>query len=337
MQTILRRAAAAALVLAVSACAGGGGTQVGMPTPGPGPAVPDATARAAAQGALLAEQGATLLVTASGGPSYSTVRRAAAVRTTQANVVCNGGYSEQDTPNGQTVHIAISLYFDTQCTSLRQTASLDRTFGIDTGNLTGTIVSSDGSGHVTATQTLDEFSFASGGGFVRRSTTDAAGTSTTPFGRAVLFCTASAPQCTLVAVTDGPSFETGVVLGANTVPQTVAPGTSVTLAFTGSLSTAAPGTMTIAQTNFNPPSLQGGTPLATLTGSLTIAPGLNGPAAFSLSLDAGSTHVDASFASGTTTFTVSGGATATVNANGDGTIRYASGATERILDYRIAG
>jgi hypothetical protein len=349
MSMIVRCAAASALVLVLAACSGGDhpsftGRPPTLPNPTAAPTavpfVPDSTARAAAQGALLAQQAAAIVIAPAGGPSIMTARRAAAVRSTRSNVTCSSGYSEQDTPGSQSTHAAISLYYDAQCSALRQTQALDSAFGVDTGNVTGTIASYDAAGHVTATQALGEFFFASGGGFVTRKTTDAAGTSTTPFAQTTLFCALSGPQCTVAAVVNGPSFSTGAVLSANVPVQRVPPGSSVTIPFTGSLSTATtPGAIAIVQAPLAAPTLSGGTPLGTIAGNLTITPAAAGPAAFSLTLDAGSLHAVASLANGTTTLTITGAttATATVNANGDGTIRYASGATENILDFRIAG
>ena len=257
-----------------------------------------------------------------------------------ASGACNGGSSEVDTPgsNGN-VHQVVSLYFDAACSSLRQTATFDRSLGVDTSSSIGTIVSYDVAGHVTAEETVNDSTSASGGGFATRQWTDAAAASAPPYGHATLFCAQFGATCTLAAVTDGPSFETGVVVNATLPSVAPAAGSSVTVPLTGSLSTAAPGTITIAQSALTAPTLTGVTPFASLTGSLTIAPGNDGPVAFSLSLDAGEVgaHVAGAYSSGTTTFAVTGGTTMTVNANGDGTIHYGSGASGNVFDYCITG
>lgn len=273
-----------------------------------------------------------------GDPTLFDRQRRPAVRIPSASSACSGGSSEVDTPGSNgSVHQVVSLYFDAACSSLRQTATFDRSLSVDTSSSIGTIVSYDVAGHVTAVETVNDSTFASGGGFATRQWTDAAAASAPPFGHATLFCAQTGATCTLAAVTDGPSFETGVVLNAKLPSVAPTAGSTITVPFTGSLSTAAPGTIAIAQAAFAPPTLTGATPLASLAGSLTIAPGNDGPVAFSLSLDSAGVHVAGTYSSGTTAFAVTGGTTATVNANGDGTIRYANGASENVFDFRITG
>ncbi len=340
--TMRSKAGAMTVVLALCACGGGGSSQ-GPTTPLPTPAVTagplsDGTTRAVVQAALLAQQAAIVLVVPSGAPTLFARRRRPMALSPRAVPACSGGVSEVDTAgNAGTVHTVVSLYFDAACGSLRQTATFDRIFGIDTSSSTGTIVSYDGAGHVTAVQIVNDAFFASGGGFANRQSTDAVSASAPPFGHTTLFCAQTPATCTLAAVTDGSSFETGVLLDAPVPPTPPAQGASATVAFGGSIATAAPGTIGITQSGFTAPALGGSTPLATLAGSLTITPGNDGPTAFSLSLDSAGMHVAGSLSNGATTFALSDGTTATVNADGDGTIRYASGPSENVVDYRITG
>jgi hypothetical protein len=334
-----KRAGAALVALGLSACGGGGSSGgTGVSIPPPIGVVSDDTARAVAQSALLAEQAAIVLAVPSGDPVVFGRLRRPASRTPRATSACNGGTSEVDTAGTDgNVHVVISLYFDAACTSLRQTATFDRNFGLGGSNSTGTIVSYDAAGNVTAVESVTDFTFTDTGNYASRQWTDAAGASAPLFGHASLSCTQNGATCTLAAVTDGPSFQTGVVLDATLPSAAPTAGSSVTVPFSGSLSTAAPGTITLTQPAFAAPTLAGGTPLATLTGSLTFAPGADGPTTFSLSLDSDGVHVAGTYASGTTTFALSSGMTVTVNANGDGTIRYASGASGNVVDFRIIG
>jgi hypothetical protein len=342
MRALIRRAAALAVLPLLGACSGGMGSSISAPNPTappstPGP-IPDNVLRGAAQSALLAESAVVIAAPVTGGPRLLTVRHASS-RAPRSTVACSNGYSEQDTPAGPfTTHVVVSLYTDAGCTALRQQATFDFDLGVDTSDWSGTIASFDAAGHVTATQTATDFFFASGGGYVRRQSTDAAGAATAPFGHNEIVCLVSAQQCTLAAVTDGATFETGVLLTA-TMPSTVSgPGSSVTIPLGGSVRFGAPGSITIVDGQpFTAPTLSGGgTPVA-FTGTVSATLSANGPTAFTVSMNVGSTHVDGSLASGTTTFTIAGGATVTVNANGDGSIRYADGATEAILDFRISG
>ena len=332
-----------AVLLLLGACSGGGSgpapfsgpTALPTATPVPGP-VPDGVARNAAQSALLAESAVALAAPVTGGPRLLAARRTSS-RAPRSTLACSNGYAEQDTPAGPfTTHVVVSFYTDAACTTLRRQATFDFSLGVDTSNASGTIASYDAAGHVTATETASDFFFASGGGYVRRQSTDAVGTSSTPFAHNEIVCVGSAQQCTLAVVTDGAGFETGVLLTAATPTTIVAPGSTVTVSFSGSVRFGSPGSIAIVDgQGFAAPTLTGGgTPIA-FTGTLSATVNGNGPTTFTLSLDAASTHVDATLANGTTTFTVAGGATATVNANGDGSIRYASGATETIVDYRI--
>jgi hypothetical protein len=331
------------------ACSGGGSapapvTPVSTPTPGP-TTVPaaDRTARAAAQSALIAQQTAMLLLPTPGGPTFLSRGRVPAARTPRATVACSGGFAEQDSSLGNgTTHAVISLYFDAACTSLRQRATLDRTLLVDSGQNAGTIDSFDSAGQVTVSQGVAE-AWGLVTGTVRtvldRVPGPAPASPPTVLGRSNVSCPFPAflSQCSLAAVTDGPAFETGVVLTAsNLTGLPVAAGTTVTIPFTGSLSTGAVGSMTIAQFPPQPPVLTGTTSVLPFSGSLTIAPGTNGPASFSLTLDTASTHVTGTFANGTTTVAVSGGITVTVNLNGDGTIAYPNGTSGTVLDFRIA-
>jgi hypothetical protein len=351
MRLLFRRAAVAALLLVLAGCSGGSGTAaappVFVPTPSPVPTatatatpnvqLPDSVARNAAQGALLAGSAAGVFVPVTGAPRLLSLRRASS-RAPRTTTSCSNGFDEQDTTTGVNVtHIVVSLYDDAACTRLRQRATFDFSFGVDTSSASGTITSYDTSGHVTATETVSDAYFFSGGGFAQRKWTDAAGTSTTPFGHTSALCSFTVSQCTLAAITDGPGFETGVVLTA-TLP-TVQPGagSTVTIPFSGSVRLGTPGSMTIVDTQpFTPPSLTGGgTPVA-ISGTAAVTFGTTGPSSFTLAMVVGSTPVTGSFANGTATITVAG-ATATVNADGDGTIRYASGAIETIVDFRITG
>ncbi|MDB5068966.1 MAG: hypothetical protein JWM87_77 [Candidatus Eremiobacteraeota bacterium] len=349
MNTSVRCAVASALALLLSACAGGGtaafsGPAPATPAPTTTPFVPDATARAAAQGALLAQQTAMLLLTTPGGPSYLSRRRAATARAPRVTVGCTGGFAEQDSSAGPgTTHAVISLYFDAACTSLRQRATLDRTLLIDTGQTTGTIDSFNPTGQVTVSQGVAE-AWGIVTGTVRTVLDRVPGpTPTSPatlLGRSALSCpfAATSTQCSVAAVTDGPAFETGVVLtGTSLTGVPIIVSTALTVPFTGSLSTGAVGSMTIAQQPPQPPTLTGTTSAVPFSGSLTIAPGTDGPTTFSLALDTASMHVMTTFANGTTTVSVSGGITVTVNLNGDGTIAYPNGTSGTVLDFRIAG
>jgi hypothetical protein len=348
MKPIGRLAAAGAVALVLSACSGGGGsTPAGFVVPPASFSPIDPAARAAAQGALLAEQAATLFITANGGPRILSRRRASSARAPR-DTACNGGYSEKDTPNGFAGHRVVSLYFDAACTSLRQTATVDDTFGIDAGTTAGTIVSYDSKGSVTVSQAFDGSYLAPYGR--TRTWTDSIPSATpsvaaTPLGRATLFCGFgnAVQQCSLAAVTDGLPFETGITLnapGLQTSPLSGSPSTTV--AFTGSYSVGAVGSMTITQQPSQPPAISGGSNAGSFTGSLTIVPGTDGPAAFSLVLDtasrdgSASLHAIATYANGSTTIALSGGTSVVVNLNGDGTIAYANGTTGKVLDYRIA-
>jgi hypothetical protein len=345
MRSLLRRAAVPALLLVLAGCSGGTGTSAGptvvaTPTPivtaAPKP-IPDSVARNAAQGALLAGSAAGVFLPVTGGPRLLAVRRASS-RAPRATVACSNGFDELDTAAGQNVtHIVVSLYYDAGCTTLRQRATFDFTFGIDTSDASGTVVSYDSVGHLTATQTVSDSYFFSGGGFAKRQWSDTAGTSSTPFGHTSAICVFSTLQCTLAAVTDGLGFETGVLLTATVPAVQTGPGSSVTIPFTGSVRLGTPGAITIVDTQpLGVPTLTGGgTPVA-ITGTLGVTFAAAGPVTFTLSMDVGSTHVDATLANGTATLTVAGGTTATVNANGDGTIRYTDGATETIVDFRIS-
>jgi hypothetical protein len=328
----VKRSVLWAVMLALSSCSGGGSSAPSAVTPVTGF---DSTARDAAQGALLAEQSVSVGV--SGGPSFLSGRRTSS-RSPRAAAVCSGGFTEQDTTTGANTHSVVSLYFDSACTMLRQSATLDFSNGIDTSSMTGTIVSSDTAGHVTGVRTLTGSEFASGGGFRNRQSVDATSASATPFGHTNEFCALATLQCTLAATVTGPAFEIGVVL-AVTLPPLAASGETLTLPFSGSLSAAGPGAITILQPSpFAAPVLAGaGTPAVTIAGSVTVTLGVGAPTAFTLSMNVGSTHADGTLANGTTTFAVAGGTTATVNANGDGSIRYANGATEAIVDFRIVG
>ena len=329
----------------LAACSGGGSgappvAATPLPTASPnvpGPA-PDAVARNGAQGALLAERAVVRFVPVGGGVSAFAVRRAAGShRSPQSNVACTNGFSEADTSSGQNFHSVLSLYYDASCTSLRQTGTFDVTLFIDTTASTGTIVSYDVAGRVTSVQTLSGSTFASGGVFVNQQSTDALSAGGAPFGRTSVLCTTSTTQCALATVTEGP-LETGVVLSVPLPPNDLLPGATFTVPFGGSLSTgSAPGSIAIVQQGLTPPSLSGGGSPIAIAGSVTVTLGAAGPTAFSASVNVGSTHVDGQLSNGTTTFTVAGGAVATVNANGDGSIRYASGAVEKIVDFRITG
>lgn len=345
MQSLLRRAAVPALLLILAGCSGGSGTggtpPVGGPTATPTPTgvplVPDAAARNAAQGALLAASAAGLFVPVSGAPRPLSVRRASS-RAPLATVPCSNGFDEQDTATGLNVtHIVVSLYDDAGCTRLRQRATFDFSFGIDTSDASGTIVSYDAAGHATATQTVTDFLFFSGGGFAQRHSADAAGTSTTPFAHSSGLCLFAVSQCTLAAVTDGAGFETGVTLTTTVPAAQAAPGSTVTIPFTGSVRLGTPGSIAIVDQPFTPPALTGGgTPVA-IAGTAAVTFGPAGPASFTLAMSVGATPVTGSLANGTATITVAGGTTAMVNADGDGAIRYANGATETIVDFRIGG
>jgi hypothetical protein len=351
MRSLFRRVAASAVLLLLGACSGGGSAQAppagpplvpGTPqptaTPSPRPApVPDSVARDAVQGALLAESAVLVAAPVTGGPRLLAARRTTS-RTPRSTVACTNGYSEQDTTTAQTTHVVVSLYTDAACTTLRQRATFDDAMGVDTSTSTGTIVSYDAAGHVTATQSANDFFFASGGGYIRRQSTDTAGTASAPFGHSEIVCLAATQQCTFAAVTDGAAFETGVLLTATVPAIVIAPSATVTIPFNGSVRFGAPGAITIVDGQpLTAPTLAGGGTPVTFTGTLAATLTASGPATFTLTLDAATTHVDGTFSNGTTTFTIADGTTATVNANGDGLIRYASGATEAIVDFRISG
>lgn len=344
-----RLAAACALALALPACSGGGSapapvTPGSTPTPAPtsAPGV-DSTARAAAQSALIAQQAAMVLLPVSGGPSYLARARASAARAPRATVACSGGFAEQDSSlGGGTTHAVISLYFDAGCTQLRQRATLDRMMGVDTGQTTGTIDSFDRAGRVSVSQSIAE-PYGIVTGTIRTVVDSVPGsTPTSPatlLGRSNVSCPLPAfnSNCSLAAVADGPAFETGVVLTTLSLTgSSVAAGVPVTVGLSGALSTGAVGSMTIAQLPPQPPVLAGTTNRVPFSGSLTIAPGVNGPSSFTLALDTATMHVTGTFANGTTTVAVSGGITATVNLNGDGTISYPNGTSGTVLDFRIA-
>jgi len=189
----MERAGAAIVALSLTACGGGaspaytGVASYRLPIIGP---VTDSTARAAVQARPAREQAAIVLaVTVTGDPNLFGRQRRTAVRMPERERGCNGGSYEVDTPesNGN-VHQVVSLYFDAAAVRFGRRRPFDRSLGVDTSSSIGTIVSYDVAGHVTAVETVNDSTSASGGGFATRQWTDAAAASAAAaFGHASLF------------------------------------------------------------------------------------------------------------------------------------------------------
>jgi hypothetical protein len=359
MRSSLRRvagttAAVLSCALALGACGGGGGSAPAPVTaPSFQPAAPKSTVRATLQSALYAVANAHG-VTISSQTLFGLARRVQAIRhgrrPLSAAPACSNGQASVGpvtNPDGSQT-VTTSFYYDVACTQLEALDVMTLTQSSPSAfAATDVLTTYDRTGGVTSytTATLQ----GSTGAGQDRSTivaTVAKDATSAWFAKIGMTCTGPSTgtsiHCGLADVGTVNGSQNGAALDQATSYAISGQTTTATVNVTAS-AYSAPSGLDIAAGPVPVWTVTGAPPLDTVTGTITISSSGAGTTGGSVSLSDAHTGIAVSgtMAPAGSTFTLAQNgaqlATATVDVNGTGTVRYADGTTEQITNWTIRG